>query len=120
MKTAIELLQEKNAVNSPSLLEEVSGLKATVTTLHESSVKSQVMSEQSANAPTWSEVVKRKHIHPGGKRTGGRGKDGKGGSEQGGLKQGSVPKEHAPSKTKGKNSSRQFQPLPGKHKVWGT
>ena len=60
MKIAINALQEKDAANAPSLLEDVSELKAIVASLQVLRAESPAASELPDNTPTWSEVARRK------------------------------------------------------------
>ncbi len=134
MKTAIELLQEKNSASSltQDLQEEVCNLKGALATIQESYLgsTSQRQTVSSQDGHSWSDVVRRKPGKTKGKGLGGKGVGEKGvrsrherGSEQSEAQ--GPSKQSTPTKStdanKGKmHSQHQFVPVPGKRKVWGT
>ena len=139
LRAVVAALQEPaKAGNDPTteaLLKEVRELKTAIAAMQENYLSSSSHRDAESNknfkdAYSWSDVVRRKPKGKGkGKGSGGKGTGEKGvGSDQRGRKQpdaqgpsmqsASIQRAHCEQqKTR---SQRQFVPLPGKRKVWGT
>lgn len=125
LKAAVSAMQEKDSAITTSLTEDVSELKAIVASLQEPGTEcaNPSASELPDNTQIWSEVVRRKPPHTGGKAKGVKGRTEKGGNEYGRTKERNANNIPGQSKQGGQHENRnaqQFRSLPGKRKVWGT